>query len=110
LRKERSAVSEKSRQLVADFQKQINAVLTTQQLASYRRMAVHNLALGVFNDIETLWKMGVTKEQAVALEQLQGESFEKPEQIAREFADKAIQTLTPAQQEILREEVNRQPW
>ncbi len=106
-RKDRSAVSEKSRQLIAEHKRQIEGILTPRQLESYKEMALREVALNVLNDPRTLGQIGATKEQNAALSRLQMESIDKPEQITREMADKALKSLTPAQQEMLRAEVDR---
>jgi len=109
-RQKRLAISEKSEQLVADVRQRLEAVLTPQQRASYREMALRNVAINILYDPQTLWKIGATKEQNAALQRLQQEAMERPEQITREMADQALKSFTPAEREILRAEADRLPW
>ena len=107
LRNDRLSVSQKSQQLVADLRKRTEALLTPQQLASYRDMAVRNVAIHVLRDEQTLWKIGTRKEQNEALRRLEQESIERPQQIQREMADAALKLFTPAQLETLHAEFER---
>jgi Spy/CpxP family protein refolding chaperone len=108
------AIGEKRRQEMADLRKKIEAALTPEQCALCKEMAFQNLAIpslrraagmaDVFNE------MGLSWQQRAALREIEVEYVDKPEQIYCELTDKALTTLTPAQQEKLRAEVDRRGW
>ena len=71
------------------------------------RRAAHDarVALGM-----GLLGMGLSEQQRADLREIEAEYFDKPEQIYRELTDKALAAFTPAQQEVLRAEVDRRGW
>jgi hypothetical protein len=110
MRQRRLAITERSQLAVAAIEKQLEALLSPQQLVSYRAMAVRNVAMVALGDQQLPWKLGVTKEQNARLSRLREEWQVRPEQINREMADKVLSRFTAAQREVLRAEIERLGW
>ena len=93
--------------LEADAKKQVEAILTPQQLTTlneinFRRQVA--LALGYPEKRKTV---GVTAQQAADFQRLDKETHERLYRIDREMRGQALETLTPRQREQLREEIDR---
>ena len=84
-----------------DLRKQFEALLTSEQLASYRDQAVRRFAAGAVNDRLSLRMIGASEQQQAEVAQFQSDSAARYEQFAREIGRKLLEILTPAQQEAL---------
>ena len=93
-----------------DEKKQVEAILTPQQLATlgeinFRRQAA--LAIGYPEKRKTI---DVTVEQAAEFQRLDNETHERLYRIDREMLGQVLDILTPRQQEELRGEIDRRGW
>ena len=112
------ANGEKTRQLVTELNRQVEAALTPQQIAMLKEMAFQNIVIPALlvpaapekvagNNQE---KAFFDEQQKATLRQIEIEFFDKPEQVYCELTAKALKVFTPAQQAILRAEVDRRGW
>jgi len=91
-----------------ELRKRFEAVLTPKQLAKYEDMTLRNLAQGTLANPRILDRIGVSDEQRATLFRLYDESYETQRQRLREKGRELLTVLTPAQQDALREQSNRQ--
>ncbi len=110
MKKDSGPSGEKEKQLVPELRKQLEALLTPQQLTSFKEMAFQNIAVPGLQFPDTLNNIGASDAQKKALQQIDDEYFDKPRQIYCELTDKALKAFTPAQQDLLRAELDRRGW
>ena len=131
--KVRKAIAEKHRQEMANLRKQIEAALYARAVGvvqgdgvSEQGHSQSRIVAGIAQPPNKLGpterpgmaayialasgEMGLTEQQRAALREIEAKYGDKPEQIYCELTDKAIKVLTPAQQEMLRAEVDRRGW
>ncbi len=107
------ANAEKRRQLIGDLRKRIEAVLTPEQLHAFKDMAFQTMAashLRAAARSKEQGNLGLSEQQKATLRQLDAEYFNKPEEIYGDLTDKALKAFTPAQQDMLRAEIDRRGW
>ncbi len=112
------AIGEKAWRLVAELHRQVEAALTPQQMAMLKEMEFQNIVGSALhlpaapenvagNNQE---KPFLNEQQKATLRQIDNEFSDKPEQVYCELTAKALKLFTPAQQAILRAEVDRRGW
>jgi len=87
------------------LRKQFEAVLAPKQLALYRELAVRNFADRAMNDRLLQRLIGASEQQKAELGRFSHDDVAKIRQGFREMGEKLLRILTPAQQEILRAEI-----
>ena len=90
-----------------ELHRQFKAILTPEQLASYRKTAFRDVVLSVVNDPLMQKQIGVNEQQKAALRQLMAEFFETHQQRTRDMGGKMLDVLTAPQREKLRKEIER---
>jgi hypothetical protein len=89
--------------MCSELRKQFEAVLTPDQLAAYKDMAVRNIATTALRDSRVQDRVGASDEQKAALQRILDESLVNYRQSNREMGQKMLKVLTPPQQEKLRQ-------
>jgi hypothetical protein len=102
---------EKTLQLVPQARKQLAAILTPAQLAAFEEMGFQNLTIPYLRVAKnTKEKLGLSDDQVKTLRQIDAEYVDRPAEIYGEMTDKMLAALTPAQQQMLRAEIDRRGW
>jgi autotransporter-associated beta strand protein len=94
-------------QALGDCRKQVEAVLTPQQLQAYKKGMLPWLAFDMLRDPQIRKTIGVTREQQDALQQLKKEFFQQVRQEFEPVRSAALAVLSPQQREKLRPEVEQ---
>ncbi len=89
---------------------QIEALLTAEQLTALRDIVYRSEAAGWLSVRQTQDELGLSQEQKASLGRLRKEWGEDHERLFQEMTEKLLAVFTPAQQEKLREEVDRRGW
>jgi beta-lactamase regulating signal transducer with metallopeptidase domain len=87
------------------MRKQFEAVLTQEQLETYREKALRNVTMSALRDGRIRNKIGVSEEQAAALLRLFEQNLTDYRQVMQDVGGKMLDVLTPVQQEQLRDEL-----
>ena len=90
-----------------ELRTQFEALLTPEQLTAYKELAFQNIAHSAVDDPLMLNQIGASDQQRAALQRLEMESTESNQRFIRAMGEKMLNVLTPAQQEKLREEIDR---
>ncbi len=90
-----------------ELRKQFEGLLTPEQLAKYKDMAVQNGTKIAVRDLLVQREIGASDQQMAAIRRLRIGSMEKLEQLQCEMGEKLLTVLTPAQQEQFRAEIDR---
>jgi beta-lactamase regulating signal transducer with metallopeptidase domain len=103
---------EKTLQLVPEGRKRLAAILTPAQLAAFEEMGFQNLLIPSLRVArkDTQEKLGLSDEQVKTLHRIDAEYVDRPAEIYGELTDKMLAALTPAQQQMLRAEIDRRGW
>ena len=99
--------------LLAELRKKFEALLTPEQLESYREMAFRSIADSALLDPVVQNEIGMSIEQCGSLQRLFQDSIEKYRKNGREMGEAVLNVLTPQQQEKLQkvfEEMQKQAY
>jgi len=96
-------LAEKRKQQAAAARKQVEQVLSPQQLAAYKAIELRRRGAGMLRSPTIVQKLGLSKEQQERLQKNQQELSRKVQELYRESGQKALGVLTPAQREKLKE-------
>jgi hypothetical protein len=97
------AVRDKSFQQMEMFRKQVEAVLTAQQIEALKKIDFQLRAPALLSDSGVVEKLGLSARQQEKVREVQDEMTQKMQQIQREMAGKYLGVLTPEQQAKLRQ-------
>ena len=103
-RKKYGEIAEKRRQRLDAARKQIEAVLTPDQLDALKTIEFRTRAASLLQNPKTLEKLGLSEEQKEKLRKNWEDLTDKMQQVLRESAQKALQILTPKQLEELKQQ------
>ena len=91
----------------ADRKKQVETILTPQQLTTLNEINFRRQVALVLGYPEKRKTVGITAQQAADFQRLDKETHEQLYRIDREMLGQALETLTPRQREQLREEIDQ---
>lgn len=90
-----------------DLLKRFESLLTSEQLAAYKDLAVRNMAEMMLCDPKVLAKIAASDQQKAELRRIL-ESEPEPAQVCREMGEKMLKLLTPQQREELRRQIDNE--
>ncbi len=85
-----------------DAKRQVEAILTSEQLAKFNEIEFRRKVALALSYPEKRKKVGITEQQLAAFEQLEQEAHAQNYRIDCEMLDRALESLTPEQEEQLR--------
>jgi Spy/CpxP family protein refolding chaperone len=104
------ALQQQARKDLEGVRKEVANVLTSQQLQSYEKIAFRLRVPAALEDARLLGTLNLTDSQRTKLGQIRDNLEEHLHHVQCEAADKAIDVLTPAQQQKLKEQFSEQGW
>jgi hypothetical protein len=108
-RKQREFRRESAR-LTKDVRQKIEALLTPQQLAGLKDILFRMWSFGSLINPDDQKNLGLSDQQKTDLQRIDREFQEKAEKNEQEMFKKALDILTPGQQEKLHEELDHRGW
>ncbi len=105
---QRETLARRGKERVAAVHKQVEAVLTPQQLAQLQEINFRNRAAAMLHNPGTLDRLAATRQQKEQLRKLREELQEKIYQLQRQSFEESFRLLTPEQQQKLREMATRE--
>jgi Spy/CpxP family protein refolding chaperone len=101
---QQSRMEETARPLVQAAMKQVDAILTPEQLKSVQQTTFQLQAAQALAQPQVQEKLGLTTTQQRQLQSVYEQMREKMQQLQRDMAAKALEVLTPEQQQKLRQQ------
>lgn len=100
---QRETLARRGKERIAAVRKEVEAVLTPQQLEQLREIDFRNRAAAMLQNPRTLDRLAATGEQKERLRKLREALQEKIYQLQRQSFEESFQVLTPQQQQKLRQ-------
>ena len=101
---------ESYQQLVEENRKQIEEILTPQQLSALKDFILMKETAVALLDGDILKTIGATEQQRVKLRHLFAETRKEEGRVWDEASQQALKLLTPRQHELFREKFEREGW
>jgi hypothetical protein len=100
-------LDQKSSQITSEARRQIEGLLTAEQLTTLKDIIFSSSAIASLMDARFREELQLNDQQKAALDRFGRETSEVGRRVPREIFTKGFALLTPEQQQKLREEVDR---